>query len=79
MTSLGELTASWTVEARVYSHLQGEGRRTSHDGHARILAALEAADPDAAEAAMAGHLREIREVIDRVRLAAGEETESDQP
>ena len=69
LTSLGELTASWTVEARVYSHLEGEGRRISHDGHARILAALEDADSSAAEAAMATHLREIREVIDRVRLA----------
>ena len=67
LTSLGELTASWTVEARIYSHLEGEGRRISHDGHSRILAALEARDSDAAEVAMADHLQEIRAVIDRVR------------
>ena len=69
LTSLGELTASWTVEARVYSHLEGEGRRISHDGHSRILAALESGDAVAAQLAMATHLQEISDVIDRVRLA----------
>lgn len=75
LTSLGELTASWTVETRVDSHLEGEGRRISHDGHSRILVALETGDPDAAVAAMAAHLREIRDVIDRVRLTADHETD----
>ncbi|MFH8248758.1 FadR/GntR family transcriptional regulator [Microbacterium sp. B2969] len=65
--TLGELTASWTVEARVYSHLEGEGRRLSHAGHTRILAALTAHDAEAADYAMRIHLAEIRDVIDRVR------------
>lgn len=72
LTTLGELTASWTVEARVYSHLEGEGRRLSHSGHARILEALAARDPDAADHAMRTHLSEIQEVIERVR--AGDDT-----
>lgn len=69
LASLGELTASWTVEARVYSHLEGEGRRVSHEGHARVLDALERRDADAAAHEMAEHLRQIRAVIDNVRLA----------
>ncbi|MGB4779420.1 FadR/GntR family transcriptional regulator [Microbacterium sp.] len=69
LATLGELTASWTVEARVYSHLEGEGRRLSHAGHTRILAALTAHDAEAADYAMRIHLAEIRDVIDRVRSA----------
>ncbi|MGC5224564.1 FadR/GntR family transcriptional regulator [Micromonospora sp. DT81.3] len=67
LATLGELTASWTVEARVFSHLEGEGRRLSHAGHARILAALAAHDAEAADYAMRIHLSEIRDVIERVR------------
>ncbi len=67
--ALGELTASWTVEARVFSHLEGEGRRLSHLGHARILAALTAHDSEATDYAMRIHLAEIRNVIERVRTA----------
>lgn len=67
LATLGELTASWTVEARVLSHLGGEGRRVSHEGHARILAALSARDAEAAEYAMRIHLAEVREVIEAVR------------
>lgn len=70
LASLGELTAGWTVEARVFSHLAGEGRRISHQGHLRILAGLEAADPDESMRAMATHLQEIHAVIDRFRGAA---------
>lgn len=66
---LGDLTASWTVEARVHSHLEGAGRRLSHAGHARVLAALAAHDPEAADYAMRIHLAEVREVIARVRAA----------
>ncbi|MDQ1217820.1 FadR/GntR family transcriptional regulator [Microbacterium arborescens] len=65
LAALGELTASWTVAARLYSHLDTDGRRLSHDGHARILAALVAGDPDAAEYAMRIHLAEIRHLIER--------------
>ncbi len=72
LATLGELTASWTVEARVYSHLQGDGRRISHEGHARVLDALENGDGDAVAEAMARHLREIRAEIDRVRLAGSD-------
>ena len=67
LTSLSELTVSWTVEARVSSHLDEEGRRLSHDGHARLLRALRAGYPDAAEAAMRVHLDEIAELIARAR------------
>jgi GntR family transcriptional repressor for pyruvate dehydrogenase complex len=67
LATLGELTASWTVEARVYSHLEGEGRRLSHAGHSRILAALAAHDAEAVDYAMRIHLSEIRELIERVR------------
>ncbi|MFT3971241.1 MAG: FadR/GntR family transcriptional regulator [Micropruina sp.] len=65
--SVGELVATWTVEARVHSHLGNDGRRISHVGHARILTALETGDADAAAEAMARHLREIRAVIDEMR------------
>ncbi len=67
--SLGELVATWTVEARVYSHLAGDGRRISHAGHTRILTAMETGDADAVAEAMAQHLREIRAVIDQMRDA----------
>ncbi len=69
LATLGELTASWTVEARVFSHLEGEGRRLSHAGHTRILEALTARDPEAADEAMRVHLAEIRDVIERVRMS----------
>ncbi|MDQ1085025.1 MULTISPECIES: FadR/GntR family transcriptional regulator [Microbacterium] len=67
LTSLSELTVSWTVEARVSSHLDEEGRRLSHDGHARLLRALRAGDPDGAEAAMRVHLDEIADLVARAR------------
>jgi Transcriptional regulators len=74
LATLGELTASWTVEARVFSHLRDDGRRLSHAGHSSILDALTARDPAAAAAAMRAHLDEIREVIERVRaLPLGED------
>ncbi|MFT3860218.1 FadR/GntR family transcriptional regulator [Micropruina sp.] len=71
LASLGELTANWTVEARVFSHLAGDGRRISHAGHLRILAGLESSDPDEAMRAMATHLYEIHSVIDDYRGSAG--------
>jgi len=67
LASLSELTVSWTVEARLFSHLAEEGRRLSHDGHARLLRALRAGDPDAAEAAMRVHLDEIADLVQRLR------------
>ncbi|SDQ52319.1 FadR/GntR family transcriptional regulator [Microbacterium sp. cf332] len=66
LAALGELTASWTVEARLFSHLDEDGRRLSHEGHARILAAIADRDPEAAEDAMRRHLSEIRDLVDRV-------------
>ncbi len=69
LTTLGQLTASWTVEARVFSHLDGGGRRISHVGHVRILAALTEHDEDAADREMQTHLSEIHDVIERVRTA----------
>lgn len=69
LATLGELTASWTVEARVFSHLDGEGRRLSHVGHTRIFDALAAHDPDGADRAMRDHLAEISEVIASVRAS----------
>ncbi len=78
LATLGELTASWTVEARVYSHLEGEGRRLSHAGHARILESLTARDPEAADYAMRIHLAEVKEVIERVRALDHLPVRSDQ-
>ena len=74
LAALAELTASWTVEARDYSHLEGDGRRISHEGHSRVLAALEQRDGDAAAREMAVHLKQIRAVIDRVRASESAET-----
>ncbi len=73
LAALAELTASWTVEARVYSHLEGDGRRISHEGHSRVLTALERRDGEAAAREMADHLRQIRAVIDRVRASESAE------
>ncbi|MEV4686793.1 FadR/GntR family transcriptional regulator [Microbacterium sp. LWH3-1.2] len=67
LASLSELTVAWTVEARVYSHLEDHGRQLSYAGHTRILRALQARDGDAAEAAMRVHLDEIAEVIEEAR------------
>ncbi len=64
LESLTRLTAAWTVEERVHSHLDGTGRRVSRQGHERILAAIEHGDAEAAEAAMAEHLAEIGSVIE---------------
>lgn len=74
LATLGELTASWTVEARVFSHLDGEGRRISHEGHTRILAALSAHDAEAAEYAMRIHLAEVRVVIEQARAEGQQAT-----
>ena len=67
LASLSELTVAWTVEARVYSHLEEHGRQLSHNGHTRILRALTARNADAAEAAMRVHLDEIADIIEKVR------------
>ncbi|WOF23701.1 FadR/GntR family transcriptional regulator [Microbacterium betulae] len=69
LLTLSELTVSWTVEERVHSHLEGEGRRLSREGHERILAALARGDAARAGEEMELHLREIGEVIRRVRDA----------
>lgn len=63
LESLCDFTATQTLSARVHSHLDEAGRRLSHAGHARVLAALEEADAVAARVAMAGHLREVHELI----------------
>lgn len=73
LATLGQLIASWTVEARVFSHLEDEGRTLSHTGHGRILAALRAGDAEAADYAMRIHLAEIRDVIEKVRTAEASE------
>jgi GntR family transcriptional repressor for pyruvate dehydrogenase complex len=67
LASLSELTVSWTLEARLFSHVAAGGRRLSHEGHARILRALRAANPDAAEAAMRVHLDEIADLAQHLR------------
>lgn len=67
LSSLSDLTVSWTLEARLFSHVAASGRRLSHEGHARILRALQTSNPDAAEAAMRVHLDEITELAQRIR------------
>lgn len=66
LASLSELTVSWTLEARLFSHVAEHGRRMSHDGHLRVLRALRAGSPDAAEAAMRVHLDEIADLAQRL-------------
>lgn len=75
LSSLSGLTASWTISERAYSHLQPRGRDVSRRGHARILAAIESGDADAAERAMAVHLEEIGLVIAEARASALDEPE----
>lgn len=73
LSSLSGLTASWTISERAYSHLEPRGRDVSRKGHARILAAIEAGDADAAEHAMSEHLDEIGLAIAAARASVGEE------
>lgn len=70
LTSLSSLTVSWTVEARISSHLNEEGRRISHNGHSRLLRALNGRNGDAAEAAMRVHLDEIADLVARLHPRA---------
>jgi len=66
LVTMSDLTTSWTVEARLYSHLEDRGRTASIAGHRRILDALASGDGAAAAAAMREHLGEIETIIAEV-------------
>jgi DNA-binding FadR family transcriptional regulator len=63
MAELATLAASWTKQTRAFSHASPQGRQASYQGHRRILAAIRASEPEAAQAAMTGHLAEVDELI----------------
>lgn len=65
LTTLLALVTDWTMEVRRRSHAQVAGRRTSHDGHRAIYLAIESHDPEAARAAMAAHLGDVRRLMAR--------------
>lgn len=69
LVTMSELTTTWTVEARLYSHLEDRGRALSVSGHRRILDALASGDADEAAAAMRAHLGEIESVVDEIVAA----------
>ncbi|WP_369639037.1 FadR/GntR family transcriptional regulator [Nocardia sp. JMUB6875] len=62
LVTLCTMTTDWTRRTRTLSHRSRHGRRLSLDGHHRIYEAVAAHDSAAAAAAMAQHLREVREV-----------------
>jgi DNA-binding GntR family transcriptional regulator len=58
-------SSTWSSTCRRHSHATLEGRLRSLDGHQAIYQVAQARDPDAAAAAMNGHLSVIRDVIAR--------------
>lgn len=61
--TLSRASSEYVRDFRRISHSSSEGRETSMDGHLKILAAIAAADPDAAAAAMREHI----DVVGRLR------------
>jgi GntR family transcriptional regulator, transcriptional repressor for pyruvate dehydrogenase complex len=56
-----EWSVEWMTEARSPSQVTAHHRGTSVAGHRAILASMEAGNPEAAAAAMLGHLRSVRD------------------
>lgn len=65
VTTLHTLMTEWTMEVRRHSHTTREGRRTSLEGHRAIYEAIERHDAQAARAAMADHLGDVRGILVR--------------
>lgn len=63
LSTLQELAAEWVSGVRQQSHITSESRRTSHEGHEAIYAAIAARDPELAKAAMEKHLRMVEHMI----------------
>lgn len=67
LVALSGMTDEWTVDLRGRSHATKRARRISVEGHREILAAVASGDEEAAERAMAAHLRDVRTIIERER------------
>lgn len=65
LVALCTMTSNWTESLRRHSHATLERRVRSLGGHHAIFQAVQARDPDAAEAAVNEHLSVIRDVIAR--------------
>ncbi|WP_084144883.1 FadR/GntR family transcriptional regulator [Amycolatopsis jejuensis] len=63
LVSMVEVMQDWLGELRRESHATASGRRSSHAGHRRILEAIRAGDPEAAEAAMHEHISGIGDLV----------------
>lgn len=59
MVALLSLANKWTGNVREFSHKTAKGRRSSHDGHQQIFAAVRAGDGAAARDAMLAHLSDV--------------------
>ena len=56
--AMHDAMSTWLLEQRRFALMEENEDRRSHEAHARIFTAIEKRDPDAAEAAMRGHLEE---------------------
>jgi DNA-binding FadR family transcriptional regulator len=63
LSTLVGVTNDWTLETRRRSHSTADARRSSVEGHRRILDALVAGDPEAARLAMESHLADVRRLV----------------
>jgi GntR family transcriptional repressor for pyruvate dehydrogenase complex len=77
LSTLVGVTNDWTLETRRHSHATADARRSSVDGHRRILDALIAGDPESARLAMESHLAEVRRLVsDRLPDTIADDGES---
>lgn len=65
LVSLCQLSNGWVHSVRARSHATRDGRRTSFDGHQKILRAIRDHDHDAAVAAMTAHLDDVARLVER--------------
>ena len=63
LVSMVEVMQEWLSELRRESHATAVGRRSSHDGHRKILEAVRAGDAAAAESAMREHIASIGNLV----------------
>jgi GntR family transcriptional repressor for pyruvate dehydrogenase complex len=63
LSTLVGVTNDWTLETRRHSHDTADARRSSIEGHRRILDALIAGDAEAARLAMESHLADVRRLV----------------
>ncbi|MBF4620807.1 MULTISPECIES: FadR/GntR family transcriptional regulator [Clavibacter] len=65
LSALCTMSSEWTGDVRAHSHATRRGRRISLRGHHAIHEAVAAHDVAGAQAAMAAHLADVRELIAR--------------